>query len=130
MKKGIFGIFLIPVLITFSLFYVVAVGGWYWTGDLASKPEGVKQLHSGFTVEGCDVEEQRLLIRNTGSTKIEGTVSVYDKDSQKIGLIDFGPGLDTSEAEQFPFESSNGSLEEGSTYTLIGSELPSVQFVC
>ncbi len=136
MEKGISPVIAVVLLIAIAV--ISAVGVWYWVGGLASKPGGVQQAQTGFTIESCDTTagDQKVLVRNTGSTDLTGNASVYDQSNEEVGVLRFDNAsngeLGVSQVEYVRYDNItvNGSLGSGETYTVIEGGLPTVQFTC
>lgn len=101
------------------------VMGWYWMGGLASKPSGVSTAQTGYTVEQCDIAEDKISVKNTGTEPLPVTGTVY-QDTQGIGEVQFN-GLAPGNIE---WVSVTGDLEEGKNYYISGADLPTVPFGC
>ncbi len=129
MEKGISPVIAVVLLIAIAV--ISAVGVWYWVGGLASKPGGVQQAQTGFTIEDCDTDEDQVLIRNTGSIDIASSASVYNSSNDEVGAIQMNASELVLGVEEVGYRNVTGAnLTSGETYTVIEGGLPTVQFTC
>ncbi len=93
----------------------------------------VKPAKKALNIEGCSPEDNEVLVRNTGSTKIDKAASVYNESDSEVGYIAFNnTAVEVESVKHVGFvnTTSSGALSSGETYTMVESNLPTVQFTC
>jgi len=129
MRKGISPVIAVVLLIAISV--VAAVGVWYWVAELGAKPSGIGSTpQATISIEDCDLNNERVRVRNTGGVIVTQNVSIYGPKGE-IGTIAFEiHRLDTKEIRYIPINlHENETLESGTEYEVIG-DLPVVTFTC